>query len=1745
MAWHNDYIGIQYKEKGRTREEGLDCWGLVRLVQKEQFNNELPSFVEQQTSDEAELEELFATQREGWVQVQDYKEGDVILFKVMGFESHVGTYIGDGKFLNISQGRTSVIERLDSSKWERRIVGAFRYQPNAVAVSAVPHPLKTQRVDCVFSSDLTLHEIEQRIKLANNVPQEIETNAIIMVDGKVIPKDQWFEYKPLHGQRVEYRSVAGKEAFKAIIVVVAIVYLGPIVGSYLGTTFGMTAATAAAVGSAVVSVAASYLVNAIFPTRLPELPSFDAGAKSQNLLQGGTNNANPYGAIPLVLGKVKFTPPVGAINYAESGSTTSYLRMLLVWGYGDLSVSDLRVGDTKLTSYESIKYETINDYQTESGNEISRFNSIYGKDVSQDAVGIELISDGTSGGSPWREQVLSDQCDSISVALYFPEGLRRIALDGDNAGKAYDTPFRAQIQYRQLDPDTLAPLTDWGDIREKSKQTTLSLSSAWFNIDSDAEKEKVYRWTRFTFDEDCNIKRYDGSFTASQYSNPSGSLLARLQDDTYGFNTTFDRLPAIEEGEEELWQVCVYGNDIVQTIDRRDASITGCNLTYSGLKATIAAGSIVRADADTVSLGSSNQFYYKRKDAFTYVRSFDVAKGKYEVRVRRTNDSEDEYTTGGVKYKRYHKAYYQSVTGFENIRPVVAPKGVKLCMTALRVKATDQLNGQIDGITGTVQSVCPDYDSATGTWITRPTRNPASLFRYVLQHPANAQKVSNSKINLDDLEVWHSYCKSNKFMFDMVITQQRSLFDVMRDICAAGRSSPTMRDGKWTVITDKPQSAIAQYFTPHNSWGFEGVRSLPKLPHAFRVQFNNSQKSYQPDEMIVYNDGYSAANATMFESLAFPGVTTKDQIFKHARFHFAQLKLRPETYTINADLEHLICTRGDLVKVTHDIPMWGLGTGRIKDYVDSNTLELDEAMPMDAGVQYTIRIRLEDGTSVTRTVAAKGTDGYYTTIDLTSTLTSTQGKAGNLFMFGSLSEETVTLLVQSIEPSDNMSARITLVDYSPAIYDSDDEVIPDFDSQITLPPLLQQQKITQVPTIGQMVSDESVMVRLAPNSYEYKIKVNFSNPTNLNKNIKFIRAQIDFANDKIQDWEQTTIVDVKARSVIFGDVQEGEDYKIRMRYESEDGRTAPWVTSSTHTVVGKSNPPAQVGRVTGSVSGTKIILDWADNKEPDLEYYEVRLTNSGWGDSARVYRGASSTCIVEPSGLGVSRTWYVRAVDGGGNYSTTSSTFTYTVSAPNNVSSVTSLFADTALTNATITIDWNDVLPVFGLKHYEITYDSVVKTTSSSTITLPANWIGNRNYVIKTVDNRGNKSSGYTYQVTKLAPNSPTNFRAQVIDNNVMLYWNLPTKTSLPIDHCLLKRGSTWATATVIGDKKGAFTTVNERAAGLYTYWIATVDTDDNESTPISIGVQVAEPPDFIFHGEFTSDFTATKSSAFKEDGYVVMPVNLTDTFQEHFDNNSWSTPQDQIDAGYPIYIQPANGSGYYEETFDFGTILASSKITINYAGEIVAGTPNIEFTLSYSIDDITYTDLTGVTQAFATNFRYIKVRATVTEDDGLGVYKLTDLNVRLDAKQISDSGSVSCVSTDTDGTLVNFNKEFIDVTSIVVSPSGTTPTTAVYDFQDANLSATYAVSSNVCTVTATAHGLIVGQNIRLAFSSGNGIDGIYTITNKTVNTFKVAMVVANTSGNCLAYPEGFRIYLFNSSGTRVDGVVSWSIKGY
>jgi len=111
----NDYVGIPYKLHGRD-EDGLDCWGLVRLIYKEQKDIDLPSFSEEylNSDDVRHNEEVIARHKEGWSLSNDYTVGDVALFRINGSESHVGVIIDDNKFIHAREGNSVTIEKLDS-----------------------------------------------------------------------------------------------------------------------------------------------------------------------------------------------------------------------------------------------------------------------------------------------------------------------------------------------------------------------------------------------------------------------------------------------------------------------------------------------------------------------------------------------------------------------------------------------------------------------------------------------------------------------------------------------------------------------------------------------------------------------------------------------------------------------------------------------------------------------------------------------------------------------------------------------------------------------------------------------------------------------------------------------------------------------------------------------------------------------------------------------------------------------------------------------------------------------------------------------------------------------------------------------------------------------------------------------------------------------------------------------------------------------------------------------------------------------------------------------------------------------------------------------------------------------------------------------------------------------------------------------------------------------------------------------
>jgi hypothetical protein len=334
---------------------------------------------------------------------------------------------------------------------------------------------------------------------------------------------------------------------------------------------------------------------------------------------------------------------------------------------------------------------------------------------------------------------------------------------------------------------------------------------------------------------------------------------------------------------------------------------------------------------------------------------------------------------------------------------------------------------------------------------------------------------------------------------------------------------------------------------------------------------------------------------------------------------------------------------------------------------------------------------------------------------------------------------------------------------------------------------------------------------------------------------------------------------------------------------------------------------------------------------------------------------------------------------------------------------------------------------------------------------------------------------------------------------------------------------------------------------GTYDYWVAPIDVAGNYGTAWSVSAAVAQPPDYVLLNDYNiTTFSGTFSSALLDALSVFMPVTTTETWQQHFVNNSWSSPQDQITAGYPLYIEPTPSLGYYEETIDYGAAIATTKISVTPTGLVVTGAPVVEITISTKLNiGDAWSDNVGVSQMFATNFRYVKVKIAVTSSGGDDLYQLDSINVRLDVKLKNDAGMAACVSSDTGGTVVNFTAPFIDISSITLTPQGTTLSIPVYDFHDSHDAVTYSVTSNVVTVTHNSHPFKTGMNVRISPSTGGGIPGVYTITGTGTNTYTAAMVCANTSGNAQDYPQGFLALLFDASGTRQTRTASWSAKGY
>lgn len=704
----------------------------------------------------------------------------------------------------------------------------------------------------------------------------------------LVAAEWWSKVRPHEGVRVVIRIVPGKDALKSIlqiVVSVAAIALGQFWAPALAGAIGISTQAAAAIIGLGVTVLGNLLINALIPPTKPD----NLSQENRYSISGWRNRVEPNGAVPMVLGKIRYAPPFATYSYTEIVGDWQYIRAAFCFGYGPLDISDVWIGDTPITDYDEV------DIETRAGRSDDATLAYITQQVIEEQIGSELVKafprddlgEIISGSTAEEKRVIrttASDATGASVILAWPAGM----VSYDSKGRANSHSVTVRIEQR--------PITD----------------------------EEV--------------------------------------------------------GDDEDWSV-------VETI--------------------------------TVSARKLEAFYRQHSWSFP-------SRGRWQVAVTMQTP---ESSSSQVQ-QRTSWAVLQSI---RPEYPLNFP--YPLALIAVRIKATHQLNGQLDNLSAVVSRLCMDYDHASGTWIMRETSNPASIYRHVLQSKANPRPVSDAGIDLAALADWHDFCRLKGLKFDGVYEQTSTqLRDVLTEIAGAGRATPRHDGMKWSVTVDRPDKLIVDHFGPRNTYDFSVNRSYVQPPDAFRVPFLDAANDYKAAERIVPWPGKEDAELLLTEELKMAGKTDAAEIYREARRRMYEALHRPDVYAASRDGAVQVATRGDRIRLASDIIDSVQMVARVKS-VSFRLIELDDAVTMVDGETYAIRFRAglteEDaiGTSIVRPISMRA--GTHSVLAVPGD--GAMPAVGDLIHFGKSSQVDYDLLVTGVEAGDEMSSHYRLIDLAPIV----------------------------------------------------------------------------------------------------------------------------------------------------------------------------------------------------------------------------------------------------------------------------------------------------------------------------------------------------------------------------------------------------------------------------------------------------------------------------------------------------------------------------------------------------------------------------------------------------------------------------------------------------------------------------------------------------------------------------------------
>ncbi|WP_175841625.1 phage tail protein [Burkholderia arboris] len=310
---------------------------------------------------------------------------------------------------------------------------------------------------------------------------------------------------------------------------------------------------------------------------------------------------------------------------------------------------------------------------------------------------------------------------------------------------------------------------------------------------------------------------------------------------------------------------------------------------------------------------------------------------------------------------------------------------------ALVIRATGQLNGQIERLSAIVETKCWVWASdrpwdgsmpgvGRGAWVWRVSLNPGFLYLYYARggflnstaapahlglagwldepNPGNGERIfgaglANADIDYGTLIAWAQWCAAQNLTCQMSLTDVKSVFTVLNTIAAAGRARMSWAPGKLSVWWEAPGQPSMAAFGASNivagtfKIGYDADESVD----GYVLSYTRTDNDYEPDEVRATLPGVTQPVNWQSVDAAYSMPRSQAQrlvnLLAAAKHYFRR------SITWESTAFGLTVATGDVIQLAHDLTRWAHSGRLVALDVDAGmvrgvTLSTEvEAVPSD------------------------------------------------------------------------------------------------------------------------------------------------------------------------------------------------------------------------------------------------------------------------------------------------------------------------------------------------------------------------------------------------------------------------------------------------------------------------------------------------------------------------------------------------------------------------------------------------------------------------------------------------------------------------------------------------------------------------------------------------------------------------------------------------------------------------------